>query len=208
MFLHLCVILFTGGRVGFPACITGHIPFPAWITSHMTGWLSDSRGSASGGLCIWGVCIPSFTWACLQGGWADPPSPTIHGILRDTINKRAVHILLECIPVLKNRLTSKENWKHITGSNNFTQFNHRKRWIALIDLDNPSENVKKVQRQSKWEISVVQWNPHNSHKNVFVSAVSTIYIQQVYILRTEWSIIQAGYRQNKLKVKYCYSFSM
>ena len=196
-----------------------------------------SRGSASGWLCIGGVCVqgvciwvavyrgglhpggsaskggcwadpPPSPWACLQGGWGDPPSPTIHGIRRDTINKRAVHILLECILVLKNWLTSKENWKHITGNNNFLQFNHRKRWIALIDLDNPSENVKKVQRQSKWEISVVQWNPHNSHKNVFVSAVSTICIQQVYILRTERSIIQASYRQNKLKVKYCYSFSM
>ena len=25
MFLHLCVILFKGGGVGFPACITGHM---------------------------------------------------------------------------------------------------------------------------------------------------------------------------------------
>ena len=49
MFLHLCVILFTGGRgVGFPACITGHM----------------TRGM---GVCIWGtVCL-------YPGGWADPP---------------------------------------------------------------------------------------------------------------------------------------
>ena len=33
-----------------------------------------------------------------SGGWADPP-PQIHGILRDTVNKRAVHSLLECILV-------------------------------------------------------------------------------------------------------------
>ena len=161
---------------------------PAWITGHMTGVALYLGGSASRGICIRGGVGQT---PLLHPGPADrevgetPPSPTIHGILLDTINKRAVHILLECILVLKNRLTSKENWKHITGNNNFLQFNHRKRWIALIDLDNPSENVKKVQRQSKWEISVVQWNPHNSHKNVFVSAVSTICIQQVYILRTE-----------------------
>ena len=33
-----------------------------------------------------------------RGSWADPP-PKIHGILRDTVNKRAVRILLECILV-------------------------------------------------------------------------------------------------------------
>ena len=46
MFLHLCAILFTGGgRVGFPACITGHM----------------TRGSTSRLVCIRGVCI--------GGGW-------------------------------------------------------------------------------------------------------------------------------------------
>ena len=35
------------------------------------------------------------------GGWADPPPRVpIHGTLRDTINKRVVRILLECILVL------------------------------------------------------------------------------------------------------------
>ena len=53
MSLHLSVILFKGGggRVGFPACITGHM----------------NRGSASGGVCIQReVCI----WGGLHGGSA------------------------------------------------------------------------------------------------------------------------------------------
>ena len=46
-----------------------------------------------------------------QGGlysgraWADTPLP-IHGILRDTVNKRAVRILLECI-LIRVRLREK-----------------------------------------------------------------------------------------------------
>ena len=31
-----------------------------------------------------------------------PPPPTIHGILRDTVNKRTVRILLECFLVLQS----------------------------------------------------------------------------------------------------------
>ena len=34
---------------------------------------------------------------CIQGGWADPPSP--HWILWDMVNERVVSILLECILV-------------------------------------------------------------------------------------------------------------
>ena len=55
------------------------------------GWLpsvhhrSYDWESASGGVCIW-------------GSWVDPPK--IHGILRDTVNKREVPILLDCILVI------------------------------------------------------------------------------------------------------------
>ena len=49
------------------------VGFPACITGHMT------RGSASG--------------VSASGGWADPP------VLRDTVNKREVRILLECVLV-------------------------------------------------------------------------------------------------------------
>ena len=55
MILHLCVILFTGVGVGFPAYITGHM----------------TRGSASRGICIGGgLSIRSFNafllLICLQ----------------------------------------------------------------------------------------------------------------------------------------------
>ena len=67
MFLHLSVILFTGG--GFPGCITGHMREGLY-----------PRGSAS----------REQIGHTLQ----------IHGILRDTVNKWAVRIILECILVL------------------------------------------------------------------------------------------------------------
>ena len=87
MFLHLCVILFTG---------------------HMTG------GSALGvGVGIQGARGSASWW----GGGLGRLPPKIHvcmyGILQDTINKWAVHILLECILVahlifqINRRLTLK-----------------------------------------------------------------------------------------------------
>ena len=74
MFSHLLVILF-GGRGGFPACTTGH----------MTGGSSDSRGRA----------------VCLQGD-LHPGADLPLSILWDMINKRVVHLLLECILVIYN----------------------------------------------------------------------------------------------------------
>ena len=71
MFQQLCVILFTGvgGGVGFLSCITCHM----------------SRGSYPGR----GTFI---------GGGGQTPLE-IHGIPWDTVNKRTVRILLECILV-------------------------------------------------------------------------------------------------------------
>ena len=46
-----------------------------------------------GGVCIQGGGV------CIQGGWEDP-----YGILRDTVNKRVVRILLDCILVLSFNL--------------------------------------------------------------------------------------------------------
>ena len=51
------------------------------------GGLPPGRGSVSKGVC-------------LQEGWSDPLET--HGILGDTVNKRAVRILLECILVYNN----------------------------------------------------------------------------------------------------------
>ena len=84
MFLHLCVILFTGGD---------------WLPS--MHHRSHDQGVCLWGVCLWEICL----WGvCIQGdlhpGWADsPPPPEIHGILQDTVNKRVVRILLECINV-------------------------------------------------------------------------------------------------------------
>ena len=53
------------------------------------------EGLHPGWVYFQGVCIQ---WrVCIQG--VGRLSPEIQGILRDTVNKRAVHILLECILV-------------------------------------------------------------------------------------------------------------
>ena len=57
-------------------------------------------GSASGGegvLHTGGRGLPPGVGGSALGGWADHP----HRILRDTVNKRMVHISLECILVSK-----------------------------------------------------------------------------------------------------------
>ena len=46
----------------------------------------------------------------------------------------------------------------------------RKRSLAVVNLNTPTQGVRKVPRQSKWEISTVQWNPHASHAHWFVTA--------------------------------------
>ena len=61
MFLHLCVILFTGGV-------------------YLQGWGMSASGEG-----------------CLPPGGLQNPDP--HWILRDTVNERAIRILLESIPV-------------------------------------------------------------------------------------------------------------
>ena len=59
---------------------------------HPRGSASRGRGSASRGC----ACIQ---WGCASRGVGQTPSPPpeTYGILRDTVNKRAVRILLECI---------------------------------------------------------------------------------------------------------------
>ena len=72
MFLHISVILSTGG-----------------IASHIARGFCIGVGSAWGGAASRGV------W----GGWAD--SPKIHEILQHTVNKRVVPILLERFLILE-----------------------------------------------------------------------------------------------------------
>ena len=56
------------------------------------GGLHPRKACIQGDLHSLGLGSPPNK-VCINGGWADPPSP---GILRETVNQRAVRILLEC----------------------------------------------------------------------------------------------------------------
>ena len=49
-----------------------------------------------------------------------------------------------------------------------------RRALGLVNLTKGFEDpeVRKIPRQSKWEVSTCQWNPHKSHANFFITAVS------------------------------------
>ena len=36
-----------------------------------------------------------------------------------------------------------------------------RRCLAVVDIDNPSNLIKKVPRTSKWEVGSAEWNPHS-----------------------------------------------
>ena len=38
---------------------------------------------------------------------------------------------------------------------------YRRRCLAIVDVDNPSTVLKRVPRQSKWEVGTAEWNPHS-----------------------------------------------
>ncbi|KAK3086097.1 hypothetical protein FSP39_013508 [Pinctada imbricata] len=42
--------------------------------------------------------------------------------------------------------------------------------LSLVDLEDSHLKLHRNPRQSKWDISCVQWNPHPSHANLFVTA--------------------------------------
>jgi len=44
--------------------------------------------------------------------------------------------------------------------------------IAVVDLNSPRDIVRRIARQSRWAISCVEWNPHPSHADYFLAAVS------------------------------------
>ena len=67
------------------------------------GWLASQQcitGHMTGGVCIWGRGPASGGTASGGGGGSASRgvgrAPQIHGILRDTVNKRVIRILLEC----------------------------------------------------------------------------------------------------------------
>ncbi|WAR12457.1 WDR59-like protein [Mya arenaria] len=45
-----------------------------------------------------------------------------------------------------------------------------RRVLAMVNLDDPTENVHRLTRTSKYDISCVQWNPHASHAHLFSTA--------------------------------------
>ena len=114
MFLHLSVILFTGGGVSVSACTTGHMTregslsrgegglsrgVSVWGESGGRGSLSRGRGvSVQGRLSGGNLCPGGF----LSGGLCSGGS--VREMLPDRDppcgNERAVRILLECILVL------------------------------------------------------------------------------------------------------------
>ncbi|XP_070574732.1 GATOR2 complex protein WDR59-like [Ptychodera flava] len=44
-----------------------------------------------------------------------------------------------------------------------------KRVLAVVNLDRPQDVVKRVARQSRWEVGVMEWNPHATNKHLFVA---------------------------------------
>ncbi|XP_056008866.1 GATOR complex protein WDR59-like isoform X4 [Ostrea edulis] len=45
-----------------------------------------------------------------------------------------------------------------------------RRAVTMVNLKKPKEKPIKSPRQSKWDVSCVQWNPHPSHAHLFVTA--------------------------------------
>ena len=115
MFLHLCVILFTGGggsaQLPPDADPYGVGQTPPRCRPPGVGQTPRCRPLGLGRppkmQTPWGWADPPPMQTPL--GWADPPIQTPPS---DTVNKRAVRILLECIHVVKIHLHwAKENAK-------------------------------------------------------------------------------------------------
>lgn len=49
-----------------------------------------------------------------------------------------------------------------------------RRHLNLIDLDKPREVYRRLNLQSKWDISHVAWNPCASKREYFVATVSLL----------------------------------
>ncbi|XP_030582002.1 GATOR complex protein WDR59 isoform X2 [Archocentrus centrarchus] len=45
-----------------------------------------------------------------------------------------------------------------------------RRFLYLLNLEQPSEPPRKIGRQSKWDVGTVQWNPHRSEAHVFAAS--------------------------------------
>ena len=91
--LHVpCVILVTATKFA-------KIMFLHLSVSHSVHWGRGGGGSASRRVCIWGVCIHGGSGSASCGGGGEVGQTSLPQIPRDTVNERAVRILLECILV-------------------------------------------------------------------------------------------------------------
>ncbi|XP_061613356.1 GATOR2 complex protein WDR59 isoform X3 [Phyllopteryx taeniolatus] len=45
-----------------------------------------------------------------------------------------------------------------------------RRFLYVVNLEAPSEQARKMSRQSKWDVGTVQWNPHRSQAHVFAAS--------------------------------------
>uniref|UniRef100_A0A8C6TMY9 WD repeat domain 59 n=1 Tax=Neogobius melanostomus TaxID=47308 RepID=A0A8C6TMY9_9GOBI len=45
-----------------------------------------------------------------------------------------------------------------------------RRFLYMVNLENPSESQRKISRQSKWDVGTVQWNPHKSEAHIFAAS--------------------------------------
>ncbi|KAL6079591.1 GATOR complex protein wdr59, variant 2 [Balamuthia mandrillaris] len=48
-----------------------------------------------------------------------------------------------------------------------------KKTLYIVNLDEPWEPVKTLPQQSRWEVGLVLWNPHQSHASYFASTANT-----------------------------------
>lgn len=71
-----------------------------------------------------------------------------------------------------------DNWgkhslHHPVSYIHFNSLLFSRKVLTLVDLDSPTERVTKLTRQSKWDISCVQWHPYPNCGDLFATAVST-----------------------------------
>jgi len=60
-----------------------------------------------------------------------------------------------------------------------------RRYLAVVNLDEPAETLKKVLRQSKYEVGTADWNPTTAQGQLFAFSV---FLTLTYIFATYVSI--------------------
>ncbi len=57
----------------------------------------------------------------------------------------------------------------------FSVLNISKKGLYIVDLEEPWEPVKTLHQQSKWEVGVVEFNPHPSKASYIASTVRSLF---------------------------------